>query len=116
MSAFFIDTEGDYETRYQAGKFMEFSDNSDPLTSYFFNELVSLPEAGIWYVQGNEGRPEILSFKIFGDTQYWWVLLLYNGIVFPWYLPSKTILSYPSLNALESLYFSLKASNSRVNG
>ena len=113
MSTFYIDLEKEYLTRFSAGKFMEFTDNSDPLNSYFLEKLITLPKAGSYYVRENPGRPEVLAWKIWEDTQYWWELLLYNRIVFPWYIPAGFILNYPSLSALESLYFSLKAEETK---
>jgi len=108
MAAYFLNLDKEYTTRYEAGKFFHFNaDNVDPLTSVFFNEINNLSPDGYWYVTGNEGRPDILSHIIYNDTQYWWLLLMYNGIMYPWWIPTSTILAYPSDDDLDALYFSL---------
>lgn len=106
---YYINLDTDYATRFSAGKFMRFTDNSDPLSSLFFNSLIQLPVAGSYLVVQNEGRPDVISFYIYGSTQYWWELMFYNTIMFPWYIPTGTILNYPSLASLENFYFQLKA-------
>ena len=108
MAAFFLNLNKDYSTRYEAGKFFDFNvDNVDPLTSVFFNEINNIPPAGYWYVVIDEGRPDIISNTIYDDTQYWWLLLMFNGIVYPWWITTGDILSYPSEDDLDALYFSL---------
>jgi len=36
---------------------------------------------GYYRVNSNDiWRPDLISYKIYGDVKYWWILLLYNGI------------------------------------
>jgi hypothetical protein len=81
----------------------------DPLTSEFLRLMPTLSSSGRYTVQDEEGRPDLLSYRIYGDTQYWWILLYYNSIIDVESLTLNTIVSYPSLTDLESLYFSLSA-------
>lgn len=95
--------------RYDQGKFMEFTDNYDPLTSSFMNDLISLPQVGKYTVQGEDGKPDLLSYRIYGDTQYWWVLLIYNRKFEFSDIKTGDEIVYPSVDSLEDVYFSLKA-------
>ena len=78
---FFIDLDNTSPTRFELSKFMEFSDNFDPITSNFFFRLKALPIGGRFVVQGEEGRPDLIAFNALGDVQFWWVILLYNDVL-----------------------------------
>lgn len=111
MSLFFINLDREEKKRFGMSKFMEFAngDNFDPITSDFILRLQALKLGGEYKVQNEEGRADLLSFKIYQDTQYWWALLLYNGITEVNQLTSGLTIRYPSLGELENLFFSLKA-------
>ena len=81
MSLFFVNLDRDTKKRFGISKFMEFlGDNYDPLTSDFLLKLPNLKIGGEYKIQKDELRPDNISFNIYGDTQYWWVIMLYNGI------------------------------------
>jgi len=110
MSQFFINTDKDTKERFDRARFFAYAndDNYDPLTSAFADDLTKLPESGKYTVVGEEGRPDTLAYSIYGDSQYWWILLLYNKkIVYSDITTGETI-SYPSISDIEGLYFSLK--------
>lgn len=90
-------------------KFMAYTDNHDPLTSRFLKKLLELPVRGQTLVQGEEARPDQLAYTIFGDCQYWWVILFYNKKQDSDSLTAGELINYPSLQELEELLFSLKA-------
>lgn len=95
---------------FDMGQFFNFLvDNFDPLTGQFQYQLLNLPVNGEYLIQGNVERPEAISYLIYGDPQYWWVLLMYNGINDVNGIATGTTISYPSLDDLEDLLFSLKA-------
>ena len=95
--------------RYDLGKFIEFSDGFDPLTCAFFEEIDTLSVGGQYTVQGEDARPDLLSFRIYGDVQYWWILMLFNGIKdINDDLKTGVEIRYPSISSIEDFYFSLK--------
>ena len=55
-------------------------------------------------------RPDLLSLKLYGDMQYWWILLKVNTIDDPWndMTPEKVIV-VPSLLDIEDFYLVVKA-------
>lgn len=110
MSQFFINLDLEALVRFDMAKFMEFVvDNHDPLTSRFFRDLRDLEIEGFFVVQGEGTRPDTISFKIYGDHQYWWVIMLYNDLFEVEDIVSGTSLKFPSLSGIEDLFFSLKS-------
>ena len=89
-------------------KFMKMSEDVYDITdSYFFNNLEKLPIKGKYTVSADEGRPELISYKIYGTTHLWYLLLLYNNILSYEEVQAGTVLNYPAMSDLEEFYFSL---------
>ena len=109
---FFINLEVDSKERFDISKFMEFTDNFDPLSSAMFEDIKKLKKGGDFKVIIEEGRPDEVSFKTLGSTQYWWVILLLNGLTQVDDIKIGDRLSFPDLNSLEDLFFSLKSRQS----
>jgi hypothetical protein len=103
---FYIDLETITTDRYDLAKFMDYANDGvfDPLNSYLLLEIPRLPAIGIYTIQEEQNRPDILSYKLYKDTQYWWVLMWYNSIATPQDLKIGLKISYPSLSSLEQLY------------
>lgn len=111
MSSFFINLDLISKERFDAGKFFEYvGDNYDPLTSSFLAQLENLSEFGRYVVAGEDNKPDLVSYRIYGDTQYWWLLLYYNKRLEYTEFATGDIVRYPSLADLENIYFRLKAS------
>lgn len=102
---FYIDNEIETTRKFDMIKFMEFNkDNSDPLNSFIISNIKNLPEQGTYTITSSEFRPDMLSFNIYNDTQYWWLLLLYNEINNINEIVVGKVIRYPSLNNLQNLY------------
>jgi hypothetical protein len=106
---FFINVEKESKDRFDLGKFMEYTDNYDPLTSNFLKDLSTVRSRNIYQVQGEEGRPDLISFNQYGDTQYWWVFALFNNKIAWDKFAIGEVLKMPSLDAIEDFYFGMKA-------
>lgn len=106
---FFIDSSVVSQERFDVSKFLDFTDNFDPLTSNFLNTVKNLPEKQKYFVQSEEGRPDMVSYSAYGDTQYWWIILYYNNIDDVDDLTIGRILSLPQVDNLEDLFFSLRS-------
>jgi hypothetical protein len=107
---FFINVDKTSKDRFDIGKFMEFSDNYDPLTSNFLKDLNSEVSARqVFQILSEEGRPDLISSNIYRDTQYWWVFALYNKKI-SWdnFVIGET-LQMPEMDSLEDFYFGMKA-------
>ena len=103
---FYIDLETTTTDRFDLAKFMDFTEDGvfDPLNSYMLLQIPRLQTVGIYTIRKEENRPDILSWNLYGDTQYWWVLIWYNSILHPYDLKNGVQIKYPSLSALEQLY------------
>lgn len=106
---FYINLEDDYKLRFDLGKFLNFeNDTYDPLTSNLIENIKSLSNGGVFKVKSEENRPDQISYRIYDDTQYWWVIMLYNDILDVEDIEIGMVLSYPDADELDSFYFSLK--------
>ena len=79
---FFIDTDIETIKQYDPIKFIPYLNNCyDLLQSFFVEKLKGLPFDGKYLVEGDHRDPALISSDIYKDTQYWWLLMLYNDIV-----------------------------------
>ena len=107
---FYIDLDYTSKEKYDIAKFLEFNvDNYDPLTSYFLDEIIKLPLIGKYTIQSEQYKPTLISYDIYQDVNYWWLLMVYNNIFDIRKLTTNTILNYFSKSDLDTLYFSLKS-------
>lgn len=108
---FYLNDTIDTPRRFDMLKFFDNSgDWYDPLNSFFVTNLKILSYAGQRVVTYEEKRPELLSYNIYGDTQYWWILMWYNNILNINDLVSGTLINYPSRTSIEDLYISASTS------
>ncbi len=109
--AFSINLDKEYTLRYDLGKFMAFIDDSfDPLTSTLIENIKSLKQEGITKIKVEAGRPDLISYRLYGDTQFWWIIMFYNDIFDVEDIKAGDFLGYPSQNDLDSYYFTLRQS------
>ena len=106
---FFINLDDNSNDRYEMSKFMEYTDNYDILTSAFLLELRDISPSGRFVVSGQDSRPDLVSYEIYGDVQYWWIIMLYNEISTISEIITGMEIRYPSQSDLEQYYFSLKS-------
>ena len=103
---FYIDLDTITTDRYDLAKFMDYTDDGvfDPLNSYLLLEIPILPKVGTYTIRKEAERPDLLSYALYKDTQYWWVLMWYNSLLKPQDLTVGLQINYPSLSSLEQLY------------
>ena len=109
MTEYFINLSKKSKERFDLSRFMEFTDNFDVLTSRLLRDIKRLPEKQKYYVQSEEGRPDLVSYRVYRDTQFWWIVLFYNDIIDVDDLEIGMTLSLPSVTDLENLLFSLRS-------
>lgn len=114
-SLFFINLGANTENRYDQENFLKWNaDNYDVVTSDFLLELKNIESGGQYTIQGAESRPDIISNDIYGDTQYWWLILVYNNITAVDQLTNGLEIQYPRVDLLEDYYFNLKTQQDAV--
>lgn len=102
--------EKDFPNRFDLQKFVEFKENVyDLLDSYFVNKITSLPQFGTTFVQIEENRPDLISYRIYGTVKFWYILMVYNGLVSPFDIVEGQIINYPRIEDVEEIYFALNA-------
>ena len=91
---------------FDMSKFMDFTDDGvfDCMNSYMLLMIPTLPVTGYYTLRKEFENPPYLSYTLYNDTQYWWILMVYNGFTLPNQLKSGTIIKYPSLSSIEQLY------------
>ena len=108
---FYISDILDSEDRYGLSKILEYNEKGDfnTLTSVFIQELRELPFQS--YVTSKGERPDLVAYKIYGDTQFAWILMIYNNCYdfTDGTFSEGSQIKYPSLADLEKLIFTLKA-------
>jgi len=97
--------------RFESSKFFPFSEAGgyDIIRSAFARQLGYIPQVEEVSVGVNEGRVDLIGFDTLGSTQYFWIILMYNGITDVKQLTANTKLRVPSRDALEQLYFTVKS-------
>ena len=81
MGFFFINLDLETPTRFDFAKFIDFDiDNFDPITSNLLHDIQEIKVGGKFIIKGQDGRPDQISYAIYQDYQFWWLIMLYNGI------------------------------------
>ena len=81
----------------------------DIIDSEFLFQLKNLSNFGLYTVFDEEGRPDLLSERIFGvgKIQYWWILMILNDLRLPSDLKGGMTIKFPSIHDLERIYVNL---------
>ncbi|EJF07108.1 Base plate wedge protein 53 [Thiovulum sp. ES] len=106
---FYLNNEISTQDKYAIEKFANHDGESlDILTSSIIERISELKSIGLYIVDKEEHRPDLLSYNLYKDTQYWFLLLLYNDIHDYRELKQGQTVKYFSIVELEALYFDLK--------
>jgi len=106
---YFFNNKSDSSTKFAIENFVEFKEGTfDPINSEIMDQIKTLKEVGVTIVTTEEMRPDLISFKIYGSTQYWFLLLLYNDIIDFTDLKLGDTIRYFNIVDLEGLFFDLK--------
>ena len=121
MATFRLNTNQSYIDRFDIMKFnapvnSKFS-YFDIIDSEFLRKLKSLKKYKTYKVTVEEGRPELVSERIYGvgQTQFWWILMVLNELRLPKDLKRGLILRYPTREELEDIYLSLNNDTNSSN-
>lgn len=105
---YFYNFDNKNRERFQYERYAEWSDECyDVLNSHFLNTLKEMKPEGEFLVTADEQRIDIISYLIYGDVKYWWILLEYNDIIDQFTLKVGDTIKFFKLSDLESKYFSM---------
>lgn len=97
--------------RYDISKFIKKEEDGfwDIVNSEFISNLNLMKSFEYYTVTTENGRPELIAEKIYGygNSQFWWIIMILNNCVLPSDIKTGDVLKYPSLSNLETIYFSL---------
>ena len=80
---------------------------NDPLTDKLGGGLKNVPSVSTFTVQKcDEFRSDKIAAKMFGDSQLYWVVLEYNGLLSNYQLFVGTVLRVPNINYINNLFVS----------
>lgn len=69
-----------------------------------WGEVPESPSDQFHVVEAYEQRRlDVLSFRFYQNTEYWWLIALANGLLNPLYVPAGTILRIPPLTVIQTL-------------
>ena len=106
---FYFQFDVEMSERFVMEKFTEpEGDFFDVLNSYFLNTIKDIKRAGEFLVTDQEKRIDVISYMIYGSTQYWWLLLEYNDIIDQSTIKTGDAISFFDLSDLESKYHFLQ--------
>ena len=116
MEIYFLDLESNVQDRFDMEKFLKFENDCHIMTNSFFLEKIkTLPKRGEFKVTFERESPDLISYKLLNDTQYWWLLMEYNNIKTFRDIKSGLLLNYFSIDELESLYYTLKTEEVKLS-
>ena len=104
---FYIDNDLETIDKFDMMKFLSLGEDMviDSLSSYMLYQIPKLPVHGYYKITAYEEKhPEYLSDALYGDTQYWWILMWYNQLLSPNELTIGKEIMYPALGSIEQLY------------
>lgn len=102
---FFFNFDIESDSRFDMEKFIEKdSDFFDIYNSNFLSVINTIKQTGEFKVTNEEMRIDLISYRIYGTTQFWWMLLEYNNIIDQFSIKQGDILKFFDLSDLESKY------------
>lgn len=112
---YYINSEVKPVQRYDLQRFIENIDGSyELINSYLISAVRDLVSVGIFTIRACPFRPDMISYEIYGDTQYWPLLMEYNNILELTELKIGIQLNYFSLDELEEIYLTLMSKQQLV--
>lgn len=106
----------DARRRFDLARFIVMrNDCLDVANSAMLEQLMDLTSVGTYLISDDAGRADMVSYNVYGDTQYWWLLLTYNNLIRNEELRAGMTINLFSLDDLSNLFFSLSRSQIEIN-
>lgn len=107
---YYLDLNVKTSERFDLSKFIPLEENVLNISkSYFIEQLKTLPRVGMYETNYFDiARPDLISYKIYQKSEYWWILMVYNDLIDFTKITEKMRIEYPSLQAIENLYYTLR--------
>ena len=104
-----LDLNSRVNKRFDPRRFVAFRDSYfDAANSTFLERIPQLTAIGTYQITDDPYRPDLISHAIYQDTQYWWLLMLFNDEISIEALTLGRKLELFSLSDLDELFFELR--------
>jgi len=114
-SNFYINKEFEYKNRFDLERFIDFNgEYYDILQSPILDQIKKFPNIGQYQISEYPYRPDVVAYNIYGDSQYWPYILLYNGITNIMELELGVVLKIFSIDDLEKVLYSYSNFNRKI--
>lgn len=88
-------------SRYRLLKLVETPENLKRIESPDKIDLAASPLDQFYVVPpGEEHRPDMIAYTVYGDPLLWWVILKANNVKDPFNIPANAVLRIPALKSL----------------
>lgn len=117
MGLFFQNTDYDYATKMDVGKFVDLTNLAPSmLNSWVISQILQITEYKNFIVTKEAGFLDYIAYSAYGDHSYWWIIALFNSILDEeTELPEGSIIKIPNINSLNKIMNELKASETLYN-
>ena len=98
-------------SRFSPSRFIEFNSETktyDPASSLFFLYLRKLKASSTYKIKEKDGRPDAVSYNLYGTPDLWWILLWYNDYRFFYEMKHGDTIKYPSLQDIDNIILSMQ--------
>jgi len=104
-NSFFFNFDIESDQRFVMEKFIEEDFNFfDVYNSKFLFLIKELKQFGEYKITMDSARIDLISYNIYGTTQFWWMLLEFNDIADQFSIKRGQIIKFFDLSDLESKY------------
>lgn len=112
---FYLDKSYNYTNRFDLERFVNFSGEYwDIVQAPIFEAIKLFKPIGIYTISEYPFRPDVVSYNIYEDTQYWPYILSYNNIYNPMDLTFGLKLKYFDISNLDDLIYSYSNYNRKL--
>lgn len=114
-SKFQVNKSYQYTNRFDLERFVEFTHNYyDILNSPMLEGIKKLPTIGQYTIVEYPYRPDVQSYNIYKESQYWPYLMIYNGLGNVENLSLGKVLKVFSLSDLEKILYNSSNLNRKL--
>ncbi len=116
MAQFFMNKDYDYNNRFDLERFVNFTNQYfDILQSPILDILKTFKIIGEYTIREFPYRPDVVSYNIYGDAQYWIYIMIYNGISNVMDLTQGKVITFFSLDDLEKTLYAYSNFNNKID-
>ena len=113
----FFNSDYDYATRIDIGKFISFDDNIPSIVnSWLIAKIKQISDFNYFTVTKESGFSDYVSCNNYNNEHgYWWVIKIFNDILEENEIKEGTVLKIPTMRAINNLLAEIKTKQTLYN-